>query len=212
MTLTLVMDEEPGDRLEAAFAAAFPGRIIRLPTFAVPEEGLARAARWQLCVRPDLATRIRQQGWRDGLILAVSRAEFEETHVMLSPRDSLLFHDLPPETLPSAVRLATEGITVFPHELAPSGEVAARKLHGLQQLGEEDRAVMVEMALGASNREIAARLDRTVEKVRLRVDRILKALECRNRTEVATLVCGRLCGFLDLSGNRPPRIEAEAAL
>lgn len=204
MVVTLIVDEEAGDRLHAAFASALPGDVHRLATFSVLPGGLARSPRWRLCVGIEMGRRIRLQGWRDGLIFAISREEFGQACLGLGPHDALLFHDVPSARLVPAVRLAMIGMTIFPPDAFPAGRFAGPQLSGFERLGDDDRSVMAELTLGLSNRQIAARLGRTVEFVRQSVDRIFRTLGCKNRTEVAVLAYSRLSPFLELPDVLPP--------
>ena len=205
LTLTLIVNEKIARRLHEAFVEVFPGPVLCLSTVAVPSCGLANGSDRQFCVGAELGRRMKLQGWRDRLILTVTRQEFGEMRLMLGPRDSLLFHDVSPDLLRASVRLAMEGLTVFPGELVPRNAIVGPQLRGFRHLGPDDRAVMAELALGFSNRQIAARLGRQVDSVRMSVDRILRSLDCRNRTEVAVLAYGRLSGFLELPELLPPR-------
>lgn len=209
MMLTLLLNDGVSQRLREAFVEAYPGRITCLPAHTVPEGGPTTAPCWRLCVGPSLALRIRRLGWREGLIVAVTRQEFEEIPLMFGPRDSLLFHDVPRELLRISVRLAVEGLTVLPRNLTAGTATLGAQLRGFHQLGAEDRAIMAALTLGLSNRQIAARLDYPLDSVRMSVDRMLRELGCRNRTEIAVLAHRRLSAFLDLP-NLPPLQKATA--
>ena len=201
--ITLVVDGDPGDRLQRAFSEALPGRVHRLPAHSLPEGRLAEGSRSCLCVSPELADRIRRQGWRDGMILALTREQFRRRYVQVRRRDALLFHDVAPKRLRPAVRLAIRGMTLFPPELVPEDERAAPLLECFDQLSEKDRSVMAELALGLSNREIADRLGSSPESVGQVITRIFRHLGCVNRTTVAVLAFGRFSPFLDVNEALP---------
>lgn len=206
MTVTLIVGEEALDRLEAAFAEVLPGDVLRLPTFGAESEDIARSPRWRLCVGLGLGRRLRLQGWRDGLIFAVSRPEFASTFIRLGPNDSLLFYDVPHDRLISAARLAIRGMTIFPPDVLPASGDIVPQLAAFERLSAEDRSVLVELTLGSSNSQIAARLGMPIERVRLIADRIFRALGCRNRTEVAVFAYSRLSSLLDLPEVLPRRV------
>ncbi len=209
MALTLIVDEEAGDRLAAAFAEALPGNVVRLPTFAVPAGGLTNADHWRLCVSPDLGSRIRLQGWRDGLIFAATKEQFARRRILLGPRDVLLFHDVSRERLMAAVRLAVVGMTVFPREIMPRNRMSMPVLAGFDELSVQDRVVLAQLARGFSNQQIAARLGQSLQRVRECVNRIFRKLGCTNRTEVAVLVHGRFSAFLELPPALPPPLRPQ---
>ena len=72
-------------------------------------------------------------------------------------------------------------------------------LEFFEQLTNEDRSVIGELILGLSYKQVAARLDLSLDGVHQSDDRILRKLGCQNRTEVAVLAYGRLRPFVELT-------------
>ena len=207
MTVSLIVDDETRDRLQAAFHEALGGKLLQLPTRPALDERPPETRRWCLCVTPDVGLRIKRQGWRHGLIFVVTQEDFDRRWPLLGPRDALLFQDVTPAHLPMAVRLSIAGMTVFPSRLLPIGEMAAPALEGFESLSDADRAVMAELARGLRNQEIAHRLGRDSGSVQQSVDRIIRRLGCLNRLEAALIAHGRFTPFLD-----SPKAQSDRAM
>lgn len=201
--ITLLISGPVRGVLEDAFREALPGEIVHIPTFAVPKSGLGKAVRWRLCVEPELGRRIKAQGWRDGLIFVVDRVQFHRHIPPVGRGDALLFYDVPAESLKAAIRMALAGMTLFPADLLSRSCAAAPFLAGFDSLAVEDHPVMAELALGHTDREIAASLNMSRNQVRQSVNRILQALGCMKRTEAAVIVHSRLRPFLAGSARSP---------
>ncbi|MPQ98428.1 response regulator [Modestobacter sp. I12A-02628] len=109
-----------------------------------------------------------------------------------------LLKNAPPETLLAAIRTVAEGDAVvaprvtrrlletFAAQLpAPHGPPAAPRR--VDRLTDREREVLVEVAGGHSNAEIAARLCLSELTVKTHVGRILAKLQLRDRTQAAVL-------------------------
>jgi DNA-binding NarL/FixJ family response regulator len=107
-----------------------------------------------------------------------------------------LLKDTPPRDLITAVRTVYEGNAMLAPSVtkrmlerfaAPSGNSAAEAARRLEVLSEWERAVLVGVARGLSNAEIAAELGMREATVKAHVSRILTKLEKNNRVQIAIL-------------------------
>lgn len=107
-----------------------------------------------------------------------------------------LLKDTPPRDLITAVRTVYEGNAMLAPSVtkrmlerfaAPSGNSAAEAARRLEVLSERERAVLVGVARGLSNAEIAAELGMREATVKAHVSRILTKLEKNNRVQIAIL-------------------------
>lgn len=119
-----------------------------------------------------------------------------------------LLKDVPPEQLVTAIRVVAAGDAVVAPAVTrrlldafaahlPDPEAPAADAR-LDRLTEREREVMVEVAGGRSNAEIAARLTLSEATVKTHVGRILHKLQLRDRVQVVVLA-------YDTGVVRPPR-------
>lgn len=107
-----------------------------------------------------------------------------------------LLKDTPPRDLITAVRTVHEGNAMLApsvtkrmleHFAAPGGDTAVEAARQLEVLSERERAVLVGVARGLSNAEIAAELGMREATVKAHVSRILTKLDKNNRVQIAIL-------------------------
>jgi DNA-binding NarL/FixJ family response regulator len=108
-----------------------------------------------------------------------------------------LLKDVPPTGLIAAIQVVARGDAVvsprvtrrlldtFAHELPANGSDSERLSTELESLTERERAVLVEMAEGLSNAEIAERLFVSEATVKSHVGKILTKLGLRDRVQAA---------------------------
>jgi DNA-binding NarL/FixJ family response regulator len=94
----------------------------------------------------------------------------------------------PPETLIEAVRTVLDGGTWFPPLTAERSEDDARLASKLAQLTPQQFRVLLGIADGLLNKQIADRLGLADNTVKVHITAILKKLECYSRTQAAVLV------------------------
>jgi DNA-binding NarL/FixJ family response regulator len=130
-------------------------------------------------------------------VLMLSGAEDEETQVEAARRGAHGFLSKSqafPE-LPDAIRAVAAGRVWFGPRIVgqvfreyPALVSRARQQTGpLRRLTEKEREVLVEMARGLTNPQIAERLYMSVSTVKTHVSSIFRKLELPNRTEAAVL-------------------------
>jgi DNA-binding NarL/FixJ family response regulator len=108
-----------------------------------------------------------------------------------------LLKDAPPGELLSAIRAVANGdavvsprvtrrlLSAFSHRLpAPAEATAAAALERLERLTGREREVLLEVARGLTNAEIAERLVLSEATVKTHVGRILAKLELRDRVQI----------------------------
>jgi DNA-binding NarL/FixJ family response regulator len=154
------------------------------------------------------ATRAIRQAGTPAKILVLTTFDLDEyVHDALrSGADGFLLKNTPPHRFVEAIRLVEAGEAV----LAPA--VTARLVDaftrnpppaphpGLDELTDRERDVLILVADGLSNRQIASRLGLSESNVKSRLNRILSRLGAANRVQAALLA--RSAG---LSGwSRPP--------
>ncbi|ASU80502.1 DNA-binding response regulator [Actinopolyspora erythraea] len=106
-----------------------------------------------------------------------------------------LLKDTPPADLVSAVRSVNEGDAVVSPSVTRrlldrfigTGEVKLRDDSVLESLTDREREVLVNMARGLSNGEIAERLHLSEATVKTHIGRILAKLELRDRVQAVVL-------------------------
>lgn len=92
------------------------------------------------------------------------------------------------ETIRTAVRMVLEGGTWFPPITAERSESDARLAARLAQLTPQQFRVLLCIADGLLNKQIAYDLGLAENTVKVHVTAILKKLECNSRTQAAVLV------------------------
>jgi DNA-binding NarL/FixJ family response regulator len=109
-----------------------------------------------------------------------------------------LLKDVPPQELLFAIRAVHSGDSVVAPSttrrlidrfvpLLPAGEAGASSAAGLADLTEREREVLIQVAAGLSNAEIAARLFVSEATVKTHVGRILGKLGLRDRVQAVVL-------------------------
>lgn len=94
----------------------------------------------------------------------------------------------PPETLCTAVTTVLDGGTWFPPLTAARSEADARLASKLAQLTPQQFRVLLCIADGLLNKQIADRLGLAGNTVKVHITAILKKLACYSRTQAAVLV------------------------
>lgn len=170
------------------------------------------AVRQVRALRPDVVLMDIRMPGMDGLTAAAHLAELPNAPkvVLLTTFDldeyvhrglrakavGFLLKDTPPRDLITAVRTVYEGNAMLAPSVtkrmlerfaAPSGNSAAEAARRLEVLSERERAVLVGVARGLSNAEIAAELGMREATVKAHVSRILTKLEKNNRVQIAIL-------------------------
>jgi two-component system NarL family response regulator len=94
-----------------------------------------------------------------------------------------ILKDASPEDLIACIRRVHQGLTWIPSTVASK---LATHVHR-HELSPREREVLCQIAIGKSNKEIAADLQIAEGTVKVHVDHILKKLHVRGRTEAAAL-------------------------
>ncbi|MEZ5442909.1 MAG: response regulator transcription factor [Lysobacterales bacterium] len=94
----------------------------------------------------------------------------------------------PAETIGIAVKAVLDGGTWFPPQTAARSEADARLASRLAQLTPQQFRVLLCLADGLLNKQIAHELGLAENTVKVHVTAILKKLECHSRTQAAVLV------------------------
>jgi two-component system nitrate/nitrite response regulator NarL len=127
-----------------------------------------------------------------------------------------LLRDITPEVFEHAVLLALSGEKVLPRELvtglisARAARAGARARDPDADLSSQETRVLLELARGLSNKEIANLLDVTEGTVKTHVKTVLKKLGAQNRTEAA--VWAYRNGLDAGGGDNPPQRDAVSYL
>jgi DNA-binding NarL/FixJ family response regulator len=143
------------------------------------------------------ATRlIAQSPATDTRVLILTTFDLDEYvyEALRAGASGFLLKDAPPEELLAAIRVIARGDAL----LAPSvtrrliAEFAARpralaERHDLDTLTEREREVMVAIAHGLSNAEVAETLHMSVATAKTHVSRIFAKLDVRDRTQLVVL-------------------------
>lgn len=112
--------------------------------------------------------------------------------------------------LVSAIRRVLTGAPAFPAPVAPMNEGARPQVGGAIALTPRQHDVLVALAQGQSNKEIAEHLDLSPNTVRIHLAAVYRALGVESR--VAAVVRGQELGLVDRAGAAagkriPPRNE-----
>ncbi|MFC1466716.1 MAG: response regulator [Candidatus Brachytrichaceae bacterium NZ_4S206] len=140
------------------------------------------------------ATRAIVSAWPEAKVIVLTTFNFDD-YVFQSVRAGAmgyLLKDAPAETLIQTIRRVHDGEVFIQPELASRAlrELAAGGSRAEAQpfdLSEREREVLVLLAQGLSNREIAARLSITEGTVKNHVSNILAKLQAENRTQAAEI-------------------------
>jgi DNA-binding NarL/FixJ family response regulator len=95
---------------------------------------------------------------------------------------SYLLKSMEPETFVEAIRAVRAGRNFVPPQIA---EILGERLRR-PEISPREREVLVQVALGLSNKEIAAKLSITEGTVKLHVHKLLEKLGVSDRTQAAT--------------------------
>ncbi|MGW4153026.1 response regulator [Micromonospora chersina] len=191
----MVLDSQPdlavvGEAIDGADALRVLDRVeadvvvmdLRMPTM----DGVEATRR--ICSRPaDSRPRV--------LVLTTFDTEADAFAALRAGASGFLLKNVPPEDLLAAIRVVAEGDSVvapsitrrlldrFAGQLGPAPAEDPR----LAQLTEREREVLLLVAQGLSNAEIAARVHVAEATVKTHVGRILAKLQLRDRVQAVVL-------------------------
>ena len=191
----MVLDSQPdlavvGEAIDGADALRVLDRVeadvvvmdVRMPTM----DGVEATRR--ICARP-AGSRPRV------LVLTTFDTEADAFAALRAGASGFLLKNVPPEDLLAAIRVVAEGDSVvapsitrrlldrFAGQLGPAPTEDPR----LAQLTEREREVLLLVAQGLSNAEIAARVHVAEATVKTHVGRILAKLQLRDRVQAVVL-------------------------
>ncbi|WP_262011679.1 response regulator [Micromonospora sp. Mcm103] len=191
----MVLDSQPdlevvGEAIDGADALRVLDRIeadvvvmdLRMPTM----DGVEATRR--ICARPD-------GGGPRVLVLTTFDTEADAFAALRAGASGFLLKNVPPEELMAAIRVVAQGDSVvapsitrrlldrFAGQLGPAPAADPR----LAQLTEREREVLLLVAQGLSNAEIAARVHVAEATVKTHVGRILAKLQLRDRVQAVVL-------------------------
>jgi len=169
---------------ELAGTADFPDVVvmdIRMPVLDGVEATRA------LCARAGDAPRV--------IVLTTFDTDDEAFAALEAGASGFLLKNAPPEELLAAIRVVAAGDAVVAPRVTRrlldrfAGQLTARRPSGphLDQLTEREREVVLLVAEGLSNAEIAARLIVAEATVKTHVGRILTKLDLRDRVQIVVL-------------------------
>ncbi|MBF5029124.1 MULTISPECIES: response regulator transcription factor [unclassified Micromonospora] len=190
----MVLDSQPdlevvGEAIDGADALRVLDRIeadvvvmdLRMPTM----DGVEATRR--ICARPAGGPRV--------LVLTTFDTEADAFAALRAGASGFLLKNVPPEELMAAIRVVAQGDSVvapsitrrlldrFAGQLGPAPATDPR----LAQLTEREREVLLLVAQGLSNAEIAARVHVAEATVKTHVGRILAKLQLRDRVQAVVL-------------------------
>ena len=177
----------------------------------------AEAVRQVAALRPDVVLMDVQMPGTDG-IQATERvvAEHPGTRVLIlttfddddylfaalqAGASGFLLKNCPPEDLVNAIRLAAQGHALLAPEVTQrviarsTGRAGRAAAHDLEELTERERDVLMALARGLSNAEIAAEMFVSAATVKSHVSRILTKLDARDR--VQAVIAAYESGLMD---------------
>ncbi|GGR93887.1 DNA-binding response regulator [Micromonospora fulviviridis] len=191
----MVLDSQPdlvvvGEAIDGADALRVLDRVeadvvvmdLRMPTM----DGVEATKR--ICARP-------AGGRPRVLVLTTFDTEADAFAALRAGASGFLLKNVPPEDLLAAIRVVAEGDSVvapsitrrlldrFAGQLGPAPTEDPR----LAQLTEREREVLLLVAQGLSNAEIAARVHVAEATVKTHVGRILAKLQLRDRVQAVVL-------------------------
>ncbi|MCW3815144.1 response regulator transcription factor [Micromonospora sp. DR5-3] len=191
----MVLDSQPdlavvGEAIDGADALRVLDRVeadvvvmdLRMPTM----DGVEATRR--ICARPPA-------GRPRVLVLTTFDTEADAFAALQAGASGFLLKNVPPEDLLAAIRVVAEGDSVvapsitrrlldrFAGQLGPAPTEDPR----LAQLTEREREILLLVAQGLSNAEIAARVHVAEATVKTHVGRILAKLQLRDRVQAVVL-------------------------
>lgn len=122
---------------------------------------------------------------RSPVILALERSALLDAVPLAGLARGLVFLDGPGNRIPAVVELACHGFCALPVGLDLPRAIDRARLDRVTRLSETERAVLAALAAGASDREIARRLDLGEGHTKYLVRRVLQKLRFANRTRAA---------------------------
>lgn len=139
----------------------------------------------------------------------------EDAHVFAALRagaSGFVLKDTPPEDLLSAIRIIAGGEALLTPRVttrlvaefvrSTSGRALATAPGALDELTEREREVLVQVAAGRSNAEIAEHFTVSLNTVKTHVSRLLLKLSARDRAQL--VVCAYEVGLVVPGGERMP--------
>lgn len=126
------------------------------------------------------------------LVLSTFEGDVDVQRALAAGARGYLLKSMPPEDLLAAIRQVHAGKKFIPARLAAQ----LAEFLGEDPLTQREIEVLVEVARGLRNREIADRLNITEETVKVHLRHILEKLAARDRTEAVAIALRR--GFIHL--------------
>lgn len=129
-----------------------------------------------------------ETSWTAPLVVALVDDEQSATQARSAGAQAILARTAPPAQLEAAVRAVVAGLEVVDPglDLGPSGAATPSTPWG-DTLTAREQDVLALLAEGASNREIAERLEVSPNTAKFHVNAILSKLGARSRTEAVVL-------------------------
>lgn len=200
-TWILIADDHPLFRAALAFGLRelFPqAQIVEAASFAVVESAVAREVEWDLVLldlnipgAQGLSALIYLRGERPATpVLVVSADDQPRTvrRVQQFGAAGFVSKAAPMPVLQEAVRAVMAGDEWFPSEKAEKSEADARLAASLAHLTPQQFRVLMCVADGLANKQIAFQLGMAENTVKVHLTAILRKLDCNSRTQAAVLV------------------------